>query len=392
MTEQAVIANNESEEAQSGIVLKEIKQVIYDSRTEQVYKIWLLNLFMNIMTLGIYSFWGKTRLRQYIVGSFSLHGDRFEYTGTGKELFFGFLKAVTVLLGIYAPFMIATLNAPDAAWPALFLITVIYVIPVALYSALRYRLSRLDWRGIRFRLTGSSLNYANLYIWRGVLDIISLGILLPYSDIKKYRHKVENSSYGDIPFSFEGHGKNLMNIHLATYAIAIGLLFMMLLGLQLIAVSFPYTDFSMAPQGISALAVQSMPEENSLPLLSEKSVFITAVTFILLPFLLFPLVRLMYKTALIHEMINHSHVAGIGFRSTVTTLALVKLKLGNFFIIIGTLGIGAPYIMQRNLRFFANHMQIKGDPETSKIRQITDQKPADAEGLHETLNLDADLI
>lgn len=157
MTEQADIANNETEEAQSGFIHKEINQVVYDSRTGQIYKIWLLNLFMNIITLGIYSFWGKARLRRYIVGSFSLRDDRFEYTGTGKELFFGFLKAVAVLVVIFAPFMIATRIAPDAAWPPILLIPVLYVIPVACYCALRYRLSRLQWRGIRFCANGSSL-------------------------------------------------------------------------------------------------------------------------------------------------------------------------------------------------------------------------------------------
>lgn len=392
MTEQAVITDNEANQVQLGFIHKEFNYIAYDSHTRQVYKICLLNLLLNIITLGIYSFWGKTRLRQYIAGSFSLRGSHFDYTGTGKELFFGFLKTVPLLLVIYAPFMIATITVPDAAWPAILLIPVFYVIPVALYSALRYRLSRLKWRDIHFRLKGSSLKYANLYLWRGILDIVSLGILLPYSDIKKYRYKVENSSYGDIPFSFKGNGKNLMKIHLATYAIAIGLLFIMLLGLQLIAASFLFTDFSMAPQVISAMAVQDMPEENSLRLLSGKPVHITAVTFILLPFLLLPMVRLMYKTALIHEMINNSHAAGIGFRSTVTTLALLKLKLGNFFIFIGTFGIGTPYIMQRNLRFFANHTQIKGDLETAKIKQTAGQKPADAEGLHATLNLDSNLI
>ena len=392
MTEQAIIANNEAEQVQPGFIHKEFNQISYDSHTGQVYKIWLLNLLMNIITLGIYSFWGKTRLRRYIVGSFSLRGDRFEYTGTGKELFFGFLKAVPLFLGIYAPFMIAALIAPDAAWPAVLLVPVFYVIPVALYTALRYRMNRLQWRGIRFHLKGSSLPYANLYLWRGILNIVSLGILLPYSDIKKYQHKVENSSYGDIPFSFSGNGKNLMNVHLATYAIAIGLFFIVLLGLQLISASFSFTDLSMAPQGISALTAQGMSEANALQLLSGKPVFIAAIAFILIPLLLFPLVRLMYKTALIHEMINNLHAAEIGFKSTVTTLALLKLKLGNFFILIGTFGIGIPYIMQRNLRFFANHTQIKGGLETSRIKQTAGQKPADAEGLHEVLNLDTDLI
>lgn len=207
-----------------------------------------------------------------------------------------------------------------------------------------------------------------------------------------HQHKVENSFYGDIPFSFDGNGKNLMKIHLATYAIAIGLFFMMLLGLQLLSAFFPFTDFSKAPQGISTMAVQGTLEESPLRKLPGKPFFITAVTFVLLPFLLFPLVRLMYKTALIREMVNNSHAAGIGFRSTVTTLALLKLKLGNCFIFIGTLGIGAPYIMQRNLRFFANHTQILGDIDTAKIKHITSQKPADAEGFHAILNPDTNLV
>ena len=386
MADQAFIADNVTEQARPKQIQKKsiINEITYDSRTGQVYKIWLLNLFMNIITLGIYNFWGKTRLRKYVAGSFSLHDDRFEYTGTGKELFFGFLKAIPVLFGIYTPFLIAAIIAPDAAWPVVFLLPFFYVIPVALYSALRYRLSRLQWRGIRYRLEGSPLKYANLFLWRGFLNIISLGILLPYSDIKKYQHKVKNAYYGDIPFSFSGNGKNLMNIHLATYAIAIGLLFIVLLGMQLISASLPIAEILMAAQG--------MPGINSLQLFSGKPVFITAIAFILLPFLLFPLARLMYKTALIHEMINNLHAADIGFRSTVTTIALLKLKLGNFFILIGTFGIGMPYIMQRNLRFFAEHTQIKGDLKTSKINQTASQKSADAEGLHEVLDLNTGLI
>ena len=102
----------------------------------------------------------------------------------------------------------------------------------------------------------------------------------------------------------------------------------------------------------------------------------------------------MYKTALIHAMINKLHAVDIGFRSTVTTMALLKLKLklGNFLILIGTFGIGIPYIMQRNLRFFAKHTQIKANMETTRINQTAAQKPADTEGLHDVLDLNAGLI
>jgi len=71
---------------------------------------------------------------------------------------------------------------------------------------------------------------------------------------------------------------------------------------------------------------------------------------------------------------------------------MIKLKLGNFFILVSTFGLGVPYIMQRNLRFYAQHTQVRGDLETSTIKQAINQKPSDAEGLHEVMGLDTGLM
>ena len=49
--------------------------------------------FLTIITLGIYRFWAKTKLRRYLWSVVEYDGDRFEYHGTAKELFLGFLIA-----------------------------------------------------------------------------------------------------------------------------------------------------------------------------------------------------------------------------------------------------------------------------------------------------------
>ena len=38
---------------------------------------------LTVVTLGIYRFWARTRLRRYIWSSIMPGGDSFEYTGTG---------------------------------------------------------------------------------------------------------------------------------------------------------------------------------------------------------------------------------------------------------------------------------------------------------------------
>ena len=70
----------------------------YDGRMGEVAVIAVTNGLLGVLTLGFYRFWGKTRLRRYLWGRVSFHGDPFEYTGTGMELFVGFLVAIAVLI------------------------------------------------------------------------------------------------------------------------------------------------------------------------------------------------------------------------------------------------------------------------------------------------------
>lgn len=67
-TDQVFMGRQVTEEAQPDEIRRHLTthRIAYDGQTGQVYKIWLLNIVMNIFTLGIYSFWGKTRLRQYV--------------------------------------------------------------------------------------------------------------------------------------------------------------------------------------------------------------------------------------------------------------------------------------------------------------------------------------
>lgn len=63
--------------------------IIYDGNLKKLWFLWLKKIILSILTLGIYSFWGKTYLRKYVVHSFQIDRDRLEYIGTGKELFLG---------------------------------------------------------------------------------------------------------------------------------------------------------------------------------------------------------------------------------------------------------------------------------------------------------------
>jgi len=69
--------------------------------------IHIVNVLLTIVTLGVYYFWAKVRVRSYILSQTECAGDRFAYHGTGRELLLGFVKAV-LLIGI--PFLLLDLG------------------------------------------------------------------------------------------------------------------------------------------------------------------------------------------------------------------------------------------------------------------------------------------
>jgi uncharacterized membrane protein YjgN (DUF898 family) len=76
---------------------------VYDGKLGELYGIFLSNLLWTLLTLTVFRFWAKTRMRRYLWSRTSLNGDRFEYTGTGGELFVGFM----IVMPIYLAFIFA---------------------------------------------------------------------------------------------------------------------------------------------------------------------------------------------------------------------------------------------------------------------------------------------
>lgn len=174
---------------------------------------------LTLITLGIYRFWAKTRIRRYMWSATAPGGAPFEYTGTGLEKFLGFLIAVVVLalyLGVVQLLLFfagLTLipggNSQEAILRqmAATYITLFAVLPLvffAQYRSRRYLLSRTRWRGIRFGAEQGALGY----MWRALgytlLTIVTLGLLAPLAAFKLEKYMVDRTWFGDAQFEQGG--------------------------------------------------------------------------------------------------------------------------------------------------------------------------------------------
>ena len=171
---------------------------------------------LTVLTLGIYRFWMKTRLRRYYWSSVRFGGVPAEYLGDPLEKLLGFLFAVVVLafyigvVNLVLMFLSYSLFQDNFV---AYLLSFAGVVPLwfyARYRARRYVLARTRWRGIRFGLEPGAWGYA----WRAILywffTIISAGLLWPLMTFRLEKYRTDRTWYGDCRLEQEGRWTMLL--------------------------------------------------------------------------------------------------------------------------------------------------------------------------------------
>ena len=89
----------------------------------EYFRIWIVNLLLTVLTLGIYSAWAKVRRMRYFYGSTRLAGSAFEYHGKPLQILKGRLIAVGVVV---------VLSVLTTIWPltnVLFVLLILFGTP-----------------------------------------------------------------------------------------------------------------------------------------------------------------------------------------------------------------------------------------------------------------------
>jgi len=287
-----------------------------------LFGIQMVNMLLTIVTLGVYYFWGKVKVRQYILSQTEFEGDRFTYHGTGKELLLGFLKAsvlffIPLILLNIVPDIIGSTVVKIIAVILTYLLLILFI-PYAMVGARRYRLSRTSWRGIRFSLRGKMWEFMKLFMWGSFLTTITLGLYYPIFETRRYGFLISHSYFGNQNFNFKGTGRELFG----PYLLAL-LLVLPTLGL--------YWFWFLARKQ-----------------------------------------RYFWE---------HTSFDTLRFRSTVTGRSLLNLVIGNFILIIITLGVAFPWILVRRVRFACDYLVPEGPLALEKIRQEAQAASATGEAL-----------
>ena len=331
------------------------------------------NVLLIIVTLGIYRFWAAARQRRYLWSRTEVIGDRLEWSGTGKEMFIGFLVVSAFLLPFFLffqflfPAMVA--RGKETAAGGIFLLfelALLYLGGVARFRALRYRLSRTWWRGIRGGSNEPGWSYGGEYLWRIGVATMTMWIAWPWMATALFRNRWKEMSFGSLQFRSDLQMEGLGRRWAAVYLVPIAAL---IIGGILIA---------LATAGVVAAGGGNSP-----------TFFMIIGILFLSIYLIIPLMTLHWYAKYYRMAAETLSLGDLEFGFDATTGQWLKLFLGNLLLAVVTLGLGLSFWGYRNWAFMVRHMHLYGEINVSDLAQSTTRAPGEAEGFADAFDLGA---
>ena len=347
----------------------------FDGTWKEFAPIAFTNLLLTIVTLGIYRFWATARERRYLWSRSRFVDERLEWAGTGMELFIGFL-IVAVLFGI--PFLFLQFGVQalifrgyQAAAGIIGIIAAIalfYLYGLAKYRALRYRLSRTRWRGIRGGSHNPGFRYGISYMWKSVVGYLPLGLLIPWSMTSLWNQRWREMSFGPYKFDAQAQAGNVFARFLLFY----------LAPFIIVAVTFVVG----AMGGLAGYGIGG-----------EEGAGIGALVGAIIAFFLFyvvlGIIAVAFYSAYYREVVGETTWGHLQFSFNASTGDWIKLIIGDAALVVFTLGIGLIFLSYRHWKFFMIHMEAGGEILLDELTQSTTTTAKHGEGLLDAFDMGA---
>ena len=324
----------------------------------EYFKIWIVNVLLTIVTLGIYSAWAKVRRLRYFYNNTRFAGSSFDFHGSPIAILKGRIIAVVLIAGLQVPI----LN---------FVVLALYLagLPWLLQRSLRFHMANTSYRNLRFAFLGTVKGaYAALLIPIGVLIaagaisglamwkfpvvgsilliITMLGFYAvgPYIQYRMRRYYTEGAHAGASPFALHtGAGQ-----YYVVYLVALG--FMMALG----AVAAVVLGFTVG------LDMMSLAKGGNLPVGKMIITGILVGSIYLAMLAVGPLVVAMLQ----NTVWRGTSLAGKRFKSDVPVPKFMLTWLGQTFLTVITLGLYRPFAVVNLARMRFEAMAWTGRADT----------------------------
>ena len=171
------------------------EQFTFTGTTREYFGIWIVNVFLTIVTLGIYSAWAKVRRQRYFYGNTWLAGASFDYHAPPIRILIGRVIVLTLLVA----YNVALQFVPVVG--GLIGVAGLFAIPWFVMRGLRFNARVTSYRNVRFDFTGTYGGGFLAYLLGGALIYGSGGVLAPLASQWMWGYNLGKLRYGDRPIA-----------------------------------------------------------------------------------------------------------------------------------------------------------------------------------------------
>jgi uncharacterized membrane protein YjgN (DUF898 family) len=309
----------------------------FRARGSEYFRIWIVNLFLTIVTLGVFSAWAKVRRQRYFYGSTLLAGQAFEYHGRPLPI----LKGRLIAVGGYVLISVAA-----NVWPLtgfLVLPFLAFIIPWIVMTGRRFQMRMTSWRNLRFGFHGTYGNALAAYVGWYALTIFSLGILTPVWLQRRVTYALGQGSFGAESFTFSGTPEQFYRFWLR----AVGLGIVLFVVVIIVGTTIVGSLWSL---GVA------VPAEGDTP--SELIAFLPTAVFFAAYALGGMFVLGYYRASFNNVAFGRLSVGDIQLKSSMRALPLARIYLSNLLLLIVTLGLYYPWAKIRQARYQLENLRV----------------------------------
>jgi len=300
----------------------------------EYFRIWIVNLLLTIITLGIYSAWAKVRRLRYFYGNTFVDGQSFEYHGQPIAI----LKGRLIVVAGYVVFVITAQIFPIFA-TLLAIGLGLFGVPWIIMRSRKFQMRMTSYRNLRFNFHGEFGGAMAAFIGYYFLAVITLGIMFPSWVRKRVQYSLDNAAYGNQQFSFLTGSGVYYKFCFITFFLGVALY----AGLYAVM----RTMF-----GVSGL-------ETDIYVMANAGVMGWVLLFGFFVALLG--VAGYYQASAANAAFGGVQVGSQYVRSNLRAWPLIGIYVSNLFAIVFTLGMYYPWAMVRQVRYQLDNTAIDSD-------------------------------
>jgi len=334
--------------------------VDFTATAGEYFRIWIVNLALTVVTLGIYSAWAKVRKRRYFYSHTRIDGEGFEYRANPIAI----LKGRLIAFALFGAFYAVGHFAPLYQW--VLWIPLVIAAPWLIVRSLAFNAYNSAYRNIRLGFHGTYKTCLKLIVGYGLLTLVTLFLAFPFFRRRMIQFLAENHSYGTTRFELtDGFRKPFINAYFAAW------------GLSLIGMF----GIGSVVFGLAFLGAAGGDVKSASPLFAFLAVFLTYGML----FLLFGYVRARTTNA----VFNNLRIGPLRFECVLGARRLIWIYVSNVVAILLSAGLATPWAVVRTLRYRASRLTaIAAGPLDSFVQAEAQQVSVTGEEVGEMFDID----